>query len=431
MFQSQQEQLQQSSFTYFPQSSNSILTSLSSFPQPPTLPSQPLLFPPGTDPYAHAGQFALTHVEFEAHAQYYEDPNAGSQSWITRQVDPVRYDAASSVVVSSSNNDWMNQPLVNNVIGSISNQTKLIQPVRCDICNIDCNTKDVYEQHLTGKKHQRNLQLKMNPTTALFPNTSNTMNNASIVSQTGNVGGEMIFGASGVANCQDLERKKQKLLNAGSAVGSVQMCTICNVACNSLETYRKHLSGRRHAAQAGLIAIDGIGPYIAALRANDHFWNKGKKTTKINQSTWCEVCKVNCNSNDVYAKHLSGKKHLKNLENSEKYKNGTSYPSLIDKPAATNLITGPVENPAANDSSGVNVQKPEKRAAQSEATKEDLEVKKKKVLEGGAAAACVRVCTICNVVCNSQKVFNYHLSGQKHAAMVKKQAVTPQTFTTA
>ncbi|XWS37294.1 hypothetical protein CRYUN_Cryun19dG0030800 [Craigia yunnanensis] len=434
MFQSHQQQVQESSFTYFPHSSNSIPGSLLSFPQPPALPSQPLLFPPGTDPYAHPTQFTLTHVEFEAHAQFYEDPNAGSRSWITRQADPITYDATSAVVAlnSSSNNDWMNQSLVNNVIGSTSNQTKLTQPVRCEVCNIECNTKDVYEKHLTGKKHQRNLQVKINPTTAIFPNTSNTINNVSIVGHTGNVVEQMIFGASGVANGHELERKKQKLLNAGAAVDSVRMCTICNVACNSHEVFSKHLSGRRHAAQAGLIAIDGIGPYIAATRANDHFWNKGKKTTKINQSTWCEVCKINCNSNDVYAKHLSGKKHLKNLENLEKTKNGTCDPSSsINTPAETNLIIGPVENPAANDSSGVNVQKSEKRTAKSEAPKEDFQTKIRKVMTGGAAAAAVRVCTICNVVCNSQKVFNYHLTGQKHAAMVKKQAVTPETITAA
>ncbi|XP_022736730.1 zinc finger protein 346-like [Durio zibethinus] len=422
MFQSQQ-QLQQSSFTYFPQPSNSIPNSLLSFPQPPTLPSQPLLFPPGTDPYAHTGQFTLTHVEFEAQAQFYEDPNVGSGSWITRQADPIRYDATSSVVAlnSSSNNDWMNQSLVNKVLGSTPNESKLIQPVRCEVCNILCNTKDVYEKHLMGKKHQKNLQVKINPTTAIFPEASNTINNVSIVGQTGNAGGQMIFGASGVANGQELERKKQKLLSAGAAVDSVRMCTICNVACNSHDAFTKHLSGRRHAAQAGLIAVDGIGPYLAALRANDHFWKKGKKTTKIYQSTWCEVCKINCTSNDVYAKHLSGKKHLKNLENLEKSKNGICDPS-IDTPAARNLIIGSVENPSANGSNGVNVQQSEKRAAKPEASKEDLEMKKRKVMQGGAAAAAVRVCTICNVVCNSQKVFSYHLTGQKHGAMVKKQA---------
>ena len=128
---------------------------------------------------------------------------------------------------------------------------------------------------------------------------------------------------------------------------------------------------------------------------------------------------------------MSGKKHLKNLENLEKTKNGTCDFSSIDTSAARTLIIGPLENPAVNDSSVVNVQKAEKRAAQSEAPKEDLKMKTRKVMEGGAASAAIRVCTICNVVCNSQTVFNYHLTGQKHAAMVKKQAVTPQTITAA
>ncbi|GMI76791.1 hypothetical protein HRI_001348400 [Hibiscus trionum] len=341
---------------YLPQSSNP--------QQTPTHPfHQQVLYPPGTDPYAHQPQF-------------YEDPNGASQSWVTTHADPFTCDPTSSIVALNSFDGW-NQSLVNN-LASTPNQTGLVQPMLCDVCNIECNTKDVYDKHVMGKKHRRNLQEKISSTVAV-PESSNAM----------------IFGAS--------------------AVNSVRMCTICNVACNSLEVFAKHLSGRRHAAQAGLIAVDGIGPYLAALRANDHFWNKGKKTAKIVQSSWCDVCQINCNSNDAYAQHLSGKKHLKNVENLEKSKDGTQ--------AGTNMMIKPVENPAANGSHGViNVQYPV--AAQPEASKEDLETKKRKVMEGGAAAAAVRVCTICNVVCNSQKVFEFHLTGQKHAAMVKKQADT-------
>lgn len=150
---------------------------------------------------------------------------------------------------SSSNSNWMNQALVNNVIGSTPNQTKLVQPVLCEVCNIQCDTKDVYEKHIMGKKHQKNLQVKLNPATAIYSNTSNTTNNVSIVGQTGNGVGQTILGSSGLVNAQELERKKQTLLNSGAAVNSVQMCSICNVACNSLDAFSKHLSGRRHAAQ--------------------------------------------------------------------------------------------------------------------------------------------------------------------------------------
>ncbi|KAK8617167.1 hypothetical protein V6N13_117134 [Hibiscus sabdariffa] len=386
MYQSQQQQQQPS---------NPIPNPLLSYAQPTTLPSQPqFLYPPGTDPYAQQPQFPLTHVGFQVNAQFYEDPNGASHTWITKQPDPITYDATSSVAALNSN-DGFNQSWVNTVV-STPNQTGLVQSMRCDVCNIECNTKDVYDKHITGKKHRRNLQEKISSTIAVFPESSNAM----------------MFGASCVVNAQELERKKQKLLNSGAAVNSVRMCTICNVACNSFEVFAKHLSGRRHAAQAGLIAVDSIGP--------SHFWNKGKKATKIVQSSWCDVCQINCNSNDAYAQHLSGKKHLKNLENLEKSKNGTLDPSMAT-PAATNQMSKAVENTAANNSYGViNVQFPV--AAQPEASKEDLETKKRKVMEGGAAAAAVRVCTTCNVVCNSQKVFEFHLTGQKHAAMVKKQA---------
>lgn len=63
---------------------------------------------------------------------------------------------------------------------------------------------------------------------------------------------------------------------------------------------------------------------------------------------------------------------------------------------------------------------PGTRTTQLQAQEESLDLKKQKIVEGGTAAGAVRACTICNVVCNSQTVFIYHLSGQKHAQMVKK-----------
>ena len=62
-----------------------------------------------------------------------------------------------------------------------------------------------------------------------------------------------------------------------------------------------------------------------------------------------------------------------------------------------------------------------KQTKRKEAPQEDLETKKRKILEEGAKPNAVMVCTICNVVVNSQKVYSSHLAGSKHAAMVKKQ----------
>lgn len=95
MYQSQ-HQLQQSSFAYLSHSSNPTPNPVLLYPQPPTVPSEPFLYPPGTDPYAYKPQFSVTHFAVEAQAQIYEDPNGASQSWITRQADPIRYDATVS-----------------------------------------------------------------------------------------------------------------------------------------------------------------------------------------------------------------------------------------------------------------------------------------------------------------------------------------------
>lgn len=165
------------------------------------------------------------------------------------------------------------------------------------------------------------------------------------------------------------------------------------------------------------------------------------------QSAWCEVCKVDCNSRGVLDQHKLGKKHLKNLEKLKAKLapapaltiTATTPAVIIDHPvivaappaavaASTSLpnsaiavvpadkpIIGPEENPEKS-----NGQKSRKRSA---ARSENLETKKSRVLAGGADAGSVRACAICNVVCNSSTVFNYHLAGKIHATMVKKHAL--------
>ncbi|KAH7550727.1 hypothetical protein JRO89_XS13G0257400 [Xanthoceras sorbifolium] len=397
-----------------------------SYPQPAVHFAETAVHPPGTDPYVNPGPYTLTHLGYEGQTQYYEDSNDGSANWVTRQADPIRYESgslASTGLNSSWNSYWTNQPLMNNVTNNISKQLKVIQPMRCDVCKIDCNSKDVFEKHISGKKHQRNMQTHLNSTSATLQNSYSMVNNASLPSQIGIMNGRMISGASSMGAGQELEKKKQKLLGSGTAVDSVRICTICNVACNGEEVFSKHLSGKKHAAQAGLMALNGVGQYFAEIKAqNNSFWSGVHKKTKVVQSAWCEVCKINCNSNDVYVKHLQGKKHQKNLENLES-KNGTATSASSAATIAANPIIGPMENTEANKSMGADSQK--KRAAQlqsqSQSTVEDLETKKRKVVESGAAAGDVRVCTVCNVVCNSQTVFKSHIAGQKHAAMVKKQ----------
>ncbi|OIW05409.1 hypothetical protein TanjilG_28874 [Lupinus angustifolius] len=142
-------------------------------------------------------------------------------------------------------------------------------------------------------------------------------------------------------------------------------------------------------------------------------WKKYPKKVKttIVQPAYCEVCKIECTSVEVLHQHKLGKKHKKNLETlRESLKPFQSHPS-----GSSNPFIGPqVQNDTSKSASG------SKSKRKTVETPEDLEKKKRKVLEGGAAAEAVRICAVCNVVCNSAIVYDYHLKGQKHAAMMKK-----------
>ncbi|KAL1223439.1 hypothetical protein V5N11_003498 [Cardamine amara subsp. amara] len=138
---------------------------------------------------------------------------------------------------------------------------------------------------------------------------------------------------------------------------------------------------------------------------------KPSKKAKVVRSTYCEVCKVDCNGPSVFEQHILGKKHLKSLE---KLRTCLPY-NTSSLPGLTNAVPviGPQENP----------RKPNTRKKSAELTTEYLESKRRRVVEGGVSNESIRMCRICNVVCNSDKVYNDHLAGQKHTTKAAKATV--------
>ncbi|KAF7806239.1 zinc finger protein 346-like [Senna tora] len=381
----------------------------------------------GSDQLGNPGLYAFVHSD-SAHAGPTTnslDSNADAPNWIVKHVAPMRYEAAAETSLGtaaaatsfpSACNESSEYHLLPNVTPVVfPNQTKVNKTMQCEVCKVDCNNKDVFEKHILGKKHKSNLKLLNNPTNTVVPGTSH----ATLQTQLSGVQGQELFGAVG----KELEFKKQKLLSGGAAVDSVRVCAICNIACNSQEVFNKHITGKKHAAQVGLMSDNGIGPYLAAFKRQGFGpWKKPPKKIKFTQPLWCEVCKINCNSRDVYITHLSGKKHLKNLEklsNSKSVADG-SIESVVTSNAlqpGTNAVIGPQEKPDSSKHEEINSYKPDEAVMS-----EDIETKKLKLVQGGVAATSIKFCTLCNVVCNSQTVYDFHLSGQKHAAMAKKQA---------
>ncbi|KAL5077939.1 hypothetical protein RYX36_016923 [Vicia faba] len=342
----QQEQEQQPYYSFFPPTSDSSL------------------HPPGTNPIANSTPFSA--------------PASGYQNWLAQQPEPVGYDLGNAVgssyetsAPSAWNATWPQQIYGNETTTMLPNQPKFTQALRCEVCKIDVNSKDSYEKHVAGKKHQKNLQ-----------------NGASCIQVQALIGP--------VVNQSKAEKQ----------VEQSKVCTTCNVLCTSHDTYIKHIAGKKHAAQVCLMSNGGIGPSIAEFkRIGVPPFQKAAKKIKVAQSAWCETCKINCNSRDMYITHLAGKKHLKNLEKLSNPKIDVGTSSTAN---ASNTLIGPQEKPGTDNPKA------------KKASELDIESKKRKVVEGGAMVNNIKTCTLCNVVCNSETVFNLHLVGQKHAAMVKK-----------
>ncbi|CAH1428302.1 unnamed protein product [Lactuca virosa] len=311
-----------------------------------------------------------------------------------------------------------------------TSQPESIETIQCEVCNITCTNRDIFEKHTQGKKHMKNMQ-KIAISSVIGPKV--TPPNASATS----VG--------------ELENKKHLLLQNGASVDKLLYCETCNVVCNNQDAFQAHLAGRKHSSKA----------IMQGASTNDVF---NPTSNKIHEARMnpdplrCELCKISCTSFELLNTHLSGKKHLKKLRESEQ---------ISDLPLTfvTSLDTQRMQNQESTEGKAVishegkkhhkNLEKSEKgigpnpepgmlqdegkeedkvvnldgsnRKTKRVASDEELEAKRQKILQGGAASNGLRTCTVCNVVCSSPAVYNSHLAGKKHAAMAVKQAETGLT----
>ncbi|GAB2270070.1 hypothetical protein Dimus_004983 [Dionaea muscipula] len=311
-----------------------------------------------------------------------------------------------SVMASAISNhvktSQVNQAVENGSGSNIPMVMKVSSAVRCDLCDADCNSIVDYEKHLLGKKHKERLEAMNAPSVTLSQRTSNRIGNTCTTGQVGASGGGT---AIPVVHGENLGGKAQNLVEGGSSIYSSKICTLCNVVCNSEIVFADHLAGKKHAAQAAAMASNSI------LKDKDE---KGPREMKNSQPACCQVCKINFNSPEVPSSHLLGKKHQKNLEKQKKPASDTTTTHTQMKP-----VNEREKKAQSNNASNSNLQWLNKKTpSQLNSTDVDLETKKRKIMDGGGQANAFRTCYICNVVCNSETVFNSHLAGQKHAAMV-------------
>ncbi|KAI7745206.1 hypothetical protein M8C21_016627 [Ambrosia artemisiifolia] len=269
------------------------------------------------------------------------------------------------------------------IVGELENKThRLLQNgataetlVYCDICNVVCNNQEVFKAHVAGKKHSAKSIVQQASTNGVFDAASDSSGS--------------------------LQKKPDTF-----------PCEICNITCTGSELLKNHIAGKKHLKKvkelgqlpilpltpsASPVNMEGVEPSnlpstpIASQDTpptkpvvNPEI-NEGKTVNLHGVKSVCELCGVICDTDEMLKLHMSGKKHRKNVEKSEKLIGPN--PAVTTEPAETPKVIGPLQE----DGKMV--------------TSDGPKTKRKK---SGS----------------DDDAFTVHLAGQKHVAMAVKQAET-------
>ncbi|KAI3785664.1 hypothetical protein L1987_44788 [Smallanthus sonchifolius] len=113
--------------------------------------------------------------------------------------------------------------------------------VSCELCRVCCTSRDMLNEHVSGKKHQKNLKKseKQRPPVACSPEPMNEE-------------GEIVFSETSKRKSNESltseDTKRQKAEEEGRGV--LVTCKLCNVDCNSLMEFKTHLAGFEHSVKA-------------------------------------------------------------------------------------------------------------------------------------------------------------------------------------
>nr|GEX08408.1 zinc finger RNA-binding protein-like [Tanacetum cinerariifolium] len=331
-----------------------------------------------------------------------------------------------SIVMHSAGNsesDVAASHMVNDVIATTtSTQPKNTPALKCEICNIKCGTQGVLERHKLGKKHLKRLQKQPKNTPVLQCEIFNNITcGTQGVVERHKLGKKHLKTAQKLAEASAIDKPladTNGLKNATSECGSSSssgkksatfQCEVCKISCNSNEILNMHLSGKKH--------LKKLKQSEEIPDPSDQPESTEGKSVELHQGKplSCNLCGIACNSYDMLKKHNSGKKHQKNMEKSLKPIGPNPAPAM--EPVATApMMIGPLQDEGKivkeNGSNGK-----AKRAR----GHEDVETKKQKLSQGGASNA-LSTCTLCHVVCTSPELLISHFAGKKHLKLALKQA---------
>nr|XP_043613817.1 uncharacterized protein LOC122585757 isoform X2 [Erigeron canadensis] len=145
------------------------------------------------------------------------------------------------------------------------------QPVRiawCELCRVDCTSKEILEQHNNGKRHKKNLQKLQNMKITYEPVSEIQKDENSLVQGTeADVQSKIVATDSKVEvkehDIQETKPRLKRKIKGGSRGGRggkrmkptgpprpkvviPLMCDLCNVKCDTQEVFNRHTAGKKH-----------------------------------------------------------------------------------------------------------------------------------------------------------------------------------------
>ncbi|XP_022738306.1 uncharacterized protein LOC111291025 [Durio zibethinus] len=192
---------------------------------------------------------------------------------------------------------------------------------------------------------------------------------------------------------------------------------------------------------------------------------KVRSSRRPPQGAWCALCRVECTSLEILEQHKNGKRHKRNLQKNEESKiavkpgmekqNGKKPTAKLENEGTQQLNSAqeneekkPVESVGVENSvepiQQINGEKKHIAAFVEETPRIDCfdsqRLGMKRKMQGGQEGECTKsleaprlkvgpckrkvviplICDLCNVKCDTQDVFDCHLSGEKHTAKLKQ-----------
>ncbi|KAL9690701.1 hypothetical protein QQ045_011107 [Rhodiola kirilowii] len=308
-------------------------------------------------------------------------------------------------------------------------EKKSAEALRCDICSIICNSKEMLDNHLSGKKHRKKTKAQ-SPDTSLLDQVKTEHIEGAETKSVKNLDNGALPGLKETQALfhRHVSLKKHALVVDGEGPDTMMLepSTICapevskmhkpkhqkcseSVAhntCNRTDVHDEIMTDKGlqpqskadYSAEPMLHASNG---YLAAGILNLVEVCASRASVQV-----CTVCNIFNYSEESLQKHLAGKIHARNVK---KFSTVTSSPVSVHPIEILGLNNlKPAREPCspADPSSVVPVG--------------SMEIEEPISSEGGTAMLSPNVCTMCNIKCNSQELFTRHLAGKKHASKVRK-----------